>query len=79
MCWSSACPIITLTMVREYIFLAVGCAAVGVVLVFLVLGVCVRLGVSIEENLWVVAIPTVLALILNITLLELYRKYRKRK
>ncbi len=66
-------------MVREYIFLAVGCAAVGVVLIFLVIAVCVRLGVSIEENLWVVAIPTVLALILNITLLELYRKYRKRK
>ncbi len=66
-------------MVRQYIFLAAGCAAVGVVLVFLVIAVCVRLGVSIEENLWVVAIPTVLALILNITLLELYRKYRKRK
>ena len=66
-------------MVREYIFLAVGCVAVGVVLVFVVLGVCVRLGVSIEDNLWVLAIPAVLALFLNITLLELYHKYRKRK
>ena len=51
----------------------------GVVLTFVVLGVSVRLGISIEENLWVLAIPAVLSLILNISLLELYRKYRKRK
>ncbi len=63
----------------EYIFLAAGCAAVGVVLTFVVLGVSVRLGISIEENLWVLAIPAVFSLILNISLLELYRKYKKRK
>jgi len=66
-------------MVGEYIFLAVGCVVVGVVLTFVVLGVSVRLGISIEENLWVLAIPAVLSLILNISLLEFYRKYRKRK
>ncbi|MFC1873757.1 hypothetical protein ACFLYX_00470 [Chloroflexota bacterium] len=66
-------------MVKEYIFLAVGCAAVGVVLVFVVLGVSLRLGISLEGNLWVVAIPAILSLILNITLLELYRKYWKKK
>jgi hypothetical protein len=66
-------------MVREYIFLAVGCVAVGMVLVFVVLGVCQRLGINIDKNMWVVAIPAVLSLILNITLLELYRKYRKKK
>ncbi len=66
-------------MVGAYIFLALGCVVVGVVLTFVVLGACVRLGVNIEENLWVVAIPVVLALILNITLLEFYHKYRKRK
>ncbi len=66
-------------MVREYIFLAVGCVAVGMVLVFVVLGVCQRLGINIDKNMWVVAIPAVLSLILNIALLELYRKYRKKK
>ena len=66
-------------MVGAYIFLALGCVVVGVVLTFVVLGACVRLGVNIEENLWVVAIPAVLSLILNITLLEFYHKYRKRK
>ncbi len=66
-------------MVMEYIFLAVGCVAVGVVLTFVVLGMSVRLGISIEENLWVLAIPAVFSLFLNISLLELYLKYRKRK
>ncbi|MBI3040212.1 MAG: hypothetical protein HYY80_00890 [Chloroflexi bacterium] len=66
-------------MVGEYIFLASGCVTVGVVLTLVVLGVSVRLGISIEENLWVVAIPAVLSLTLNITLLELYRKYRSKK
>ncbi len=66
-------------MVGEYIFLASGCVVVGVVLTFVVLGVSVRFGISIEENLWVLAIPAVFSLILNVSLLELYRKYRKRK
>ena len=66
-------------MVREYIFLASGCVSVGVVLTFVVLGVCQRFGINIEKNLWLVAIPAVLSLILNVSLLELYRKYRKRK
>ena len=52
---------------------------VGVVLTFLVLVISVRRGIDINENLWVLAIPTVLSLLLNIALLELYHKYRKTK
>ncbi|MFH0814248.1 MAG: hypothetical protein V2A69_15640 [Pseudomonadota bacterium] len=63
----------------EYIFLASGCVAVGVVMTFVVLGVCQRLGISIDKNLWVLAIPSVFSLILNVSLLELYRKYKKKK
>jgi len=66
-------------MVREYIFLAVGCAAVGLALTFIVLGVCVRLGISIEKNIWVVAVPAVFSIILNVSLLEIYRKYRRKR
>ena len=66
-------------MVRKYIILATGCASVGVVITFVVLGVCQRLGINIDENLWVLAIPVVLSLMLNIALIELYRKYKKRK
>jgi len=66
-------------MVKEYIFLAVGCVAVGIVLVFVMLGISQRLGVNIDKNMWVLAIPAVLSLLLNIALLELYHKYRRRK
>ena len=67
-------------MVREYIFLATGCVAAGVVITFGVLVLSQRLGIEIfDENLWVLGIPAVLSLTLNITLLELYRKYRKKK
>ena len=66
-------------MVRDYIFLASGCVLVGMVIVFIVLAVCQRFGINIDENLWVLALPAVLSLILNITFLELYRMYRKKK
>ena len=66
-------------MVREYIFLASGCVAVGLVIILIGLAICRRLGINIDENLWVVAIPAVLSLFLNVFLLELYRKFRKRK
>ena len=66
-------------MVMEYIFLPSGSVVVGVVLTFVVLGICQRLGISIDENWWVVAIPAVFSLILNVFLLELYRKYRRRR
>ena len=62
----------------EYIFLAAGCAAVGVVVTFVVLGVCQRLDIDINKHVWVLAIPLVVALVLNIGLLELWRKWRRR-
>ena len=66
-------------MVMEYIFLAGSCVVVGVVMTFVVIGACQRLGINIDENIWVVAIPAVFSLILNVSLLELYRKFRKKK
>ncbi len=66
-------------MVKEYIILATGCVAVGIILTFAVLGMSARLGISISDNLWMLAIPAVLSITLNIILLELYRKYLKRK
>ncbi len=66
-------------MVREYIFLASGCVAVGLVIILIGLAICQRLGINIDENLWVVAIPAVLSLFLNVFLLKLYRRFRKRK
>ena len=65
-------------MVREYIFLAAGCISLGIIITFVVLGVCQYLGINIDEHWWIVAIPVVLSLMINIALVELYRKLRKR-
>lgn len=64
-------------MVGEYIVLAAGCAAVGIVVTFVVLSVSQALGIDIDKNLWVLGIPVV-ALLLNIGLLEVWRKWRRR-
>ena len=65
-------------MIKEYIVLAVSSIALGVILVFVVLGVSVRMGIDINQNMWVLAIPAVAALLFNILLLELYRKFKKK-
>ncbi len=65
-------------MVREYIFLACGCVSLGIIITFIVLGLCQRFGIKIDEHWWVVAIPVVLSLIINIIFVEVYRKLRKR-
>lgn len=66
-------------MVIEYIFLASGCVVVGVVLSFVVLSICQRFGISIDKNVWVLAIPAAASLILNVSLLEIYRNWRKKR
>jgi cytochrome c biogenesis protein CcdA len=65
-------------MVREYVFLAAGCISLGIIITFVVLGLCQYLGINIDENWWVVAVPVVLSVIINITLIEVYRKFRRR-
>jgi len=66
-------------MVRDYIILAVSSLAAGVVITLIMLGIISRQGINIFQNLWILAIPAVIALTLNIILLELYHKFRKRK
>jgi hypothetical protein len=67
-------------MVRDYILLAAGCTSVGVVITFIVLAASQRLGLNIfGEYIWVLAIPLVAALVINVILLEIYRKFRKKK
>ena len=67
-------------MIRDYIILAVGCTVVGMVIAFFVLMVSLRMGINVfREDMWVLGIPAVLAIIINIGLLELYRKFRVNK
>jgi len=61
-----------------YIYLAVGCVALGMILTFIVLFICQYFNIDISQNLWIIAIPAVLSIILNIIFIELYLKYRRK-
>jgi membrane protein DedA with SNARE-associated domain len=69
-----------LTMrVREYVILAAGCVLVGIILALLMLTVGWQFGLNVFRNLWMLAIPAVLAVIINVLLLELYLRLKKKK
>ncbi len=61
-----------------YIFLAVSCTAVGTVITFVVLFVCEYYAIDISRNLWILAIPVVSSVLLNVFFLEVYRKLTQR-
>ena len=60
-----------------YIYLAVSCGAMGIVITFAVLYICAYFDIDITQNLWVLAIPLTLSLFLNVTLVEIYRWLKK--
>jgi len=67
-------------MVRYYIFLACSCAAVGIVITFIVLLIARRLNIDFTgDDIWVLAIPVFLSVALNIVLIEIFHKFRKKK
>jgi hypothetical protein len=61
-----------------YVYLAVGSLAVGIIITFGMLFICGVLDVDINANLWLIAIPIVLSVALNIWFIELYDRYHKR-
>ena len=66
------------SFITDLICLAVGCGVLGTLIAFAVVFACQYLGIDIHKNLWVLVIPLILAIALNITFIELYRKYRKK-
>jgi hypothetical protein len=66
------------SLVLTYIYMATSCAAVGIGILFVVLLVCRHLEVDIFRNLWVLAIPIVLTLVINVGIIELFRKFMRR-
>lgn len=66
------------SFILELIYLAVGSAALGTILAFIVVFVCQHFGIDIYSNLWVLLIPVTLSILLNICFIELYRKYKKK-
>lgn len=66
------------SLVFIYIYLAVSCAMVGMVLVYALLLACQYFNIDLSAHWWLIALPVVLAVTLNVVLIELYRKYRKK-
>jgi len=66
------------SFILELIYLAVGCAALGVVLTFILVFACQHFGINIYSNLWLLLIPVTLSISLNICFIEVYRKYKKK-
>jgi hypothetical protein len=62
----------------EYVYLAVGSLALGIIITFIMLFICQVLSVDINRNLWLISIPIILAIALNIWFIELYDRYRKK-
>jgi hypothetical protein len=62
----------------SYVYLAVGSLALGIIITFVMLFLCQVLAVDINRNLWLIAIPIILAIALNIWFIELYDRYRRK-
>ena len=60
-----------------YIYLAVGSTFFGIILLFAVLVITQNMGIDITTNLWWLAIPVILAVGLNIVLIEIIERIRK--
>jgi len=62
----------------SYVYLAVGSLALGILITFVMLFLCQVLSVDINKNLWMIAIPIILSIALNIWFIELYDRYRRK-
>jgi len=62
----------------SYIYLAVGSLALGIIITFIMLFSCQFFGIDINMNLWLISVPIILAIALNIWFIELYDRFRKK-
>jgi hypothetical protein len=67
------------SFILELIYFAVGCAALGVLFAFVLVFVLQYLGINVYQHLWLLLIPLVLSIGLNILAIELYGRYKRKK
>jgi hypothetical protein len=67
------------SFILELVYFAVGCAALGVVFAFILVFACQYFGIDVYKHLWLLLIPLVLSISLNILILELYGKFKRKK
>ena len=63
-------------LVMIYIYLALGCAALGALITFVMVALVQYFHIDFWENLWLLAIPLVLSVTLNVIFIELYLKHK---
>ena len=66
-------------LVLTFVSLAVGSASLGIVITFAVLLLCQYLGVDIGRSLWVLGIPALSSLLLNVLFIELFLRFGRRR
>jgi hypothetical protein len=66
------------SFMMTFVYFAIGCGMVGIIITFFVIWACRSFGIDIQKNLWVLVIPATLSILLNIGFLELYRKYKRK-
>ncbi len=64
-------------LILMFIYLATSSAILGTGLVFATLFACAYLAIDISRNYWLLAIPVVLTLILNVILIEAVQRIRR--
>jgi hypothetical protein len=64
-------------MILELIYLATASSILGAVFTFVLLLLCWVLNVDLSTNLWLLGLPAILAVAVNIFLIEMY--YRRKK
>jgi hypothetical protein len=65
------------SLILIYIALAGGCVILGTGITFALLAICAHYGIDILKNLWLLAIPPAATLLINVSLIELYKKLTK--
>ena len=63
----------------ELIYFAVGCAALGILFAFILVFVLQYMGIDVYKHLWLLLIPLVLSISLNIVAIELYGRFKRKK
>jgi len=62
-----------------YIYIASSSLFLGLGFVILVLYICARYDINIVQHLWLVVLPAAAAILINVLLVELFRKLTGRK
>ena len=61
-----------------YLSLAIGSGILGVIFTAIMLFVCTYFNIDISQHMWLLGVPAMLAVVLNICFIELYLKFKKK-